>query len=114
PDVGVNTDFDRHVIGLLLNKKNVSIYAKRSEGCFQGSLEVLYNSETASMAEIILMSLENRPRTKFKGIRSAGMATLGLSIPAFHFRRRIYFFLPFALFRSSKGQLYEGEGFKAP
>jgi carboxyl-terminal processing protease len=79
-------------------------------GCFTGPLAVLFNSDTASVSEILVEALRTRARTRLIGQRTNGevvMASyyrLPLLGPGYSVS------IPEAIYRTTDGRILEGQG----
>lgn len=101
---------DEYQISELDRYRAIRLKTFRRYGCFQKSLTVLVNADTASVSEIFAEALRTRERTRVWGLPTAGDVVLAVWYDLPLLGRGFSISIPEAVYLNPEGEELEGKG----
>lgn len=101
---------DEKQLAVLGQNKSVVLRTYSSEKCFSGSLKVLVDHNTASVAEMVAQALKEYKKSPIVGNPSRGQLLVGVWYPVPELGMGAQISIPEAIFESRHGHRIEGSG----
>ncbi|WP_255490014.1 S41 family peptidase [Bdellovibrio sp. KM01] len=101
---------DEKQLEILEKSREVNLRTFRSANCFAGSLKVLVDGRTSSVAEMVGQALKEYKGAPLRGAPSRGQLLVGVWYPMDELAPGVQISIPEALYISGKGHRIEGHG----
>ncbi|WP_413584798.1 S41 family peptidase [Bdellovibrio sp. HCB274] len=101
---------DEKQLHILERNREVVLKTFRNPSCFSGSVKVLVDGRTSSVAEMVSQGLKEYRKSPLRGAPSRGQLLVGVWYPMDEIAPGVQISIPEALYISGKGHQIEGQG----